>query len=192
MSLISESVENFDVIEGHLKHCPDNALRLAQRVCPALVDRKFPCHERAAFVVFHNTFALRRQIEGAAKADGSDKPEVFFESLAGLKSLVGAMYPKCIEACEQSPDVVALVICTRCSASLVDSRLPDRLSTFSATCFRPRLPPADSKACASCGKSDGTAPKRCSRCHQVRYCGQRCQREDWARHKLTCDKPSGD
>jgi len=42
--------------------------------------------------------------------------------------------------------------------------------------------------CHLCG-----APSRklCSRCSAVRYCGRRCQKKDWARHKRVCKRVWG-
>ncbi len=41
--------------------------------------------------------------------------------------------------------------------------------------------------CARCGATPGGAVKlRLCACRLVRYCGERCQREDWPGHKAAC------
>ncbi len=52
--------------------------------------------------------------------------------------------------------------------------------------------------CALCGRDELVDPvsengnlelKRCSRCKKARYCGSRCQKKDWPRHKQECGLP---
>ena len=43
-------------------------------------------------------------------------------------------------------------------------------------------------SCAHCGKQL-LAPKRCSICKQIPYCGAECQKAGWKRHKKTCEPP---
>lgn len=43
--------------------------------------------------------------------------------------------------------------------------------------------------CRSCGKTstaDGGALKKCSRCHEVKYCSAQCQKKDWKTHRAEC------
>jgi len=47
---------------------------------------------------------------------------------------------------------------------------------------------ARAASCAHCGKQL-LAPKRCSICKQVSYCGTECQKAGWKRHKKTCEPP---
>lgn len=43
--------------------------------------------------------------------------------------------------------------------------------------------------CDTCGKrSSYTKMKKCSRCRNATYCSVECQKEDWNRHKLECQK----
>ncbi|MBS0625443.1 MAG: zinc finger MYND domain-containing protein [Verrucomicrobia bacterium] len=51
------------------------------------------------------------------------------------------------------------------------------------------LPPMDMKVCEACKK---TAEKMqvCSKCRFTTYCGVKCQRDDWLRHKNDCSKLS--
>ena len=43
------------------------------------------------------------------------------------------------------------------------------------------------KKCNVCQQEEGEL-LRCSRCKKVYYCGQECQKKDWAEHKQTCKK----
>ena len=43
----------------------------------------------------------------------------------------------------------------------------------------------DLKECLCCGKLARKMPV-CSGCKWARYCGERCQRADWGRHKVIC------
>ena len=46
-------------------------------------------------------------------------------------------------------------------------------------------------SCDTCKKrSSYTKMKKCSRCRNATYCSVECQKKDWHRHKLTCQKPS--
>ena len=47
--------------------------------------------------------------------------------------------------------------------------------------------PGDSpiSCCFKCEKFTQD-PRRCSRCHRMRYCSAECQRADWIRHKSNC------
>lgn len=40
------------------------------------------------------------------------------------------------------------------------------------------------QTCGSCGQERG--PSKCSRCQEVNYCNRRCQRADFAKHKVIC------
>jgi hypothetical protein len=40
--------------------------------------------------------------------------------------------------------------------------------------------------CAYCSKLDDSNMKRCSKCRITYYCGENCQKMDWAKHKLYC------
>ena len=42
--------------------------------------------------------------------------------------------------------------------------------------------------CSNCGRlpNETTSLKRCAKCQSAAYCTKECQRNDWARHKLTC------
>ena len=44
--------------------------------------------------------------------------------------------------------------------------------------------------CASCGTpgSDDTKLKKCNACYLVRYCGVKCQRNHWPKHKKECKR----
>ncbi len=44
--------------------------------------------------------------------------------------------------------------------------------------------------CASCGiaENDSVDLKKCTACYLVRYCGTKCQRQDWPKHKRACKK----
>ncbi len=44
--------------------------------------------------------------------------------------------------------------------------------------------------CASCGisENDGVDLKKCTACYLVKYCGTKCQRQDWSKHKPACKK----
>lgn len=48
----------------------------------------------------------------------------------------------------------------------------------------PALLALSSSCCNACGAH--SAPNRCARCLDVRYCNVTCQRVDWAAHKTTC------
>ena len=43
------------------------------------------------------------------------------------------------------------------------------------------------KFCANCGRGD--ASKTCGRCMAQTYCSTECQRDDWKRHKASCQTP---
>ena len=43
---------------------------------------------------------------------------------------------------------------------------------------------SSSSTCGNCRQAD--AKQRCSRCKKVRYCGRKCQAEDWPRHRGKC------
>ena len=48
------------------------------------------------------------------------------------------------------------------------------------------------KICNNCSKPAISVPnglKQCSRCKQVRYCGAKCQKVDWPKHKKDCKPP---
>mmetsp|Transcript_22681 Transcript_22681/g.32408 ORF Transcript_22681/g.32408 Transcript_22681/m.32408 type:complete len:303 (+) Transcript_22681:191-1099(+) len=47
-----------------------------------------------------------------------------------------------------------------------------------------------SSCCASCGisENDGVGLKKCTACYLVRYCGTKCQRQHWSKHKRECKK----
>jgi hypothetical protein len=47
---------------------------------------------------------------------------------------------------------------------------------------------ANAASCAHCGKQL-LAPKRCSICKNISYCGAECQKAGWKRHKKTCEPP---
>ena len=38
----------------------------------------------------------------------------------------------------------------------------------------------------SCVRCDQGGDKKCAKCHSVSYCGRKCQRADWPRHKRLC------
>jgi hypothetical protein len=44
------------------------------------------------------------------------------------------------------------------------------------------------KCCHGCGETKSTALKlqECARCHIASYCGEKCQKSDWKRHKPLC------
>lgn len=44
--------------------------------------------------------------------------------------------------------------------------------------------------CASCGisENDGVDLKKCTACYLVKYCGTKCQRQHWSKHKRACKK----
>ena len=44
--------------------------------------------------------------------------------------------------------------------------------------------------CASCGvkENDDIKLKKCTACYLVRYCGVKCQKEHWSKHKRDCKK----
>lgn len=39
-------------------------------------------------------------------------------------------------------------------------------------------------SCAGCGATDGL--RVCAGCRVRKYCGKKCQKTDWARHKTDC------
>ena len=43
------------------------------------------------------------------------------------------------------------------------------------------------KACWRCGTTDRRS-RKCSLCKTARYCGEKCQKEDWPGHKARCDE----
>lgn len=47
---------------------------------------------------------------------------------------------------------------------------------------------AKMNACGGCGKADLVLNK-CGRCQVALYCGVRCQKEHWPKHKATCEPP---
>lgn len=44
------------------------------------------------------------------------------------------------------------------------------------------------RICERCEKTGQSFP-RCSRCKEVYYCSQDCQRKDWSKHKKECVRP---
>ena len=47
------------------------------------------------------------------------------------------------------------------------------------------------KCCASCGRAANNGDiklKTCTACKSVQYCGIKCQREHWSKHKMACKK----
>lgn len=42
------------------------------------------------------------------------------------------------------------------------------------------------QSCAYCLKYSELPMKRCSKCRIIYYCDKSCQKNDWAKHKLTC------
>lgn len=61
-------------------------------------------------------------------------------------------------------------------------------ATGPAAAKPPPAPGGSGRACAACGSTDNGngGLKSCGRCHKVWYCGQACQRADWAMHKKSC------
>merc|ERR1712166_879956 len=53
------------------------------------------------------------------------------------------------------------------------------------------IPEANGRACAHCGDS-GPQLLRCSRCKQVWYCTQKCQKAGWKQHKKDCGQQADD
>lgn len=48
--------------------------------------------------------------------------------------------------------------------------------------------------CRSCGNREakgGGALKKCMRCLKVRYCSVECQKKDWKKHRMECEKAGG-
>jgi hypothetical protein len=43
-------------------------------------------------------------------------------------------------------------------------------------------------SCAVCAKTDHGKTRLCSKCKDIRYCSDQCQREHWNLHKLSCGK----
>lgn len=56
--------------------------------------------------------------------------------------------------------------------------------TFKFSCA---LMPIDVRCCAGCHETI-TKAKKCGTCRQAWYCSEECQREHWARHRLTCKR----
>lgn len=42
--------------------------------------------------------------------------------------------------------------------------------------------------CGYCDKEKKNKLKKCSRCKVYYYCSKECQKKDWPRHKLQCNK----
>merc|ERR1712166_136397 len=53
------------------------------------------------------------------------------------------------------------------------------------------IPEANERACAHCGDS-GPQLLRCSRCKEVWYCTQKCQKAGWKQHKKDCGQQADD
>lgn len=51
----------------------------------------------------------------------------------------------------------------------------------------PPLPDKE-ESCNHCGKSSDVKLRTCSQCHDVKYCSKKCQKAEWPKHKLDCQK----
>ncbi|QUC17142.1 uncharacterized protein UV8b_01383 [Ustilaginoidea virens] len=49
-------------------------------------------------------------------------------------------------------------------------------------------PTSTCRSCASEKAKDGGALKRCMRCQAVKYCSAECQKKDWKKHRMECEK----
>jgi len=66
----------------------------------------------------------------------------------------------------------------------------EQLFDFSRIGKIDKSPP--SGACRACGKDkfgNGASLSVCGNCRKVRYCSAKCQRADWKKHKIKCEKP---
>jgi hypothetical protein len=45
-----------------------------------------------------------------------------------------------------------------------------------------------SNGCNLCKKVDDSTMQKCSRCRSVIYCGELCQKADWDKHEVFCNK----
>ena len=63
-----------------------------------------------------------------------------------------------------------------------DSDARTRAAALAAAVARLPVP----RVCDSCGTTDASKLKLCSRCLKVRFCGEACQRAAWPEHKLVC------
>jgi hypothetical protein len=50
----------------------------------------------------------------------------------------------------------------------------------------PSFQPPKVVKCSCCFKMLVSGQKKCSKCKQVTYCSEECQRKDWPKHKLDC------
>ena len=84
--------------------------------------------------------------------------------------------------------------CTALQESIAATASGANVGTATGANVGAPAPPAQTCACAECGKdlSGAAAGKsKCSRCKQVYYCSRACQKRHWSRggHKQECEEP---
>lgn len=83
---------------------------------------------------------------------------------------------------ERAINIVYTVLVKNCNVSLRDPSTLDSVQRGYNIAGRPAIS-ARAGQCAVCHKP---ATNGCSRCRLVYYCSEKCQHEDWARHRSEC------
>ncbi|KAI9010593.1 hypothetical protein DFJ74DRAFT_710839 [Hyaloraphidium curvatum] len=91
-----------------------------------------------------------------------------------------SLLPRCSEACAAVLGDEIAALANKSALALAQTAKPSKQGQQHV-----------GSACNRCGRVSGDPKvdfKRCGRCKKAHYCSERCQKEDWAQHKIFCGK----